>query len=72
MDGNRFIQSGDKFFLPVKVVSRKFRGKFLCYLKKAYNKGKLKLVGDLEYLKSPFEFQNLLYKLNKMEWVGIY
>ena len=69
MDGNSFIESSSKFFLPVKVVSRKFRGKFLCYLKKAYNKGKLKLPGDLEYLKRPFEFANLLYKLHNMEWV---
>ena len=37
LDGTRWIQSQKKFFLPVKVVSRKFRGKFLAYLKEAYH-----------------------------------
>jgi Putative transposase. len=33
-DGNRWVSSRKKFFIPVKVLSRKFRGKFLCFLKK--------------------------------------
>lgn len=33
-DGNRWVHSRKKFFLPVKVLSRKFRGKFLHLLKK--------------------------------------
>jgi hypothetical protein len=33
---------GKKFFLPVKVLSRVFRGKFIDYLKRAHRKGKLK------------------------------
>ncbi|WP_318011084.1 transposase [Clostridium sp. FP2] len=35
-DGNRWVNSKKDFFIPVKVLSRKFRGKFLSYLKKAY------------------------------------
>lgn len=34
-DGNRWISSRKKFFLPVKVLSRKFRGKFLHLLREA-------------------------------------
>ena len=33
-DGKRWINSKKDFFIPVKVLSRKFRGKFLFYLKK--------------------------------------
>jgi hypothetical protein len=31
----RFVYSKKKFFVPVKVLSKKFRGKFLYYLKQA-------------------------------------
>ena len=34
-DGFRWISSRRKFFLPIKVLSRKFRGKFLYYLRQA-------------------------------------
>nr|WP_211093717.1 transposase [Cohnella fermenti] len=32
---NKWVPSKKKFFIPVKVLSRKFRGKFLAYLKQA-------------------------------------
>ncbi len=35
-DGLRFVKSGKKFFIPVNVISRKFRGKFLYFLDKAF------------------------------------
>lgn len=34
LDGKRWINSRKDFFIPVKVLSKKFRGKFLYYLKK--------------------------------------
>lgn len=40
-DGLRFISSSKKFFIPVKVISRKFRGKFLFHLNKPGRMGKL-------------------------------
>ena len=54
-----------KFFLPVKVLSRKFRGKFLHYLKSA----KLNFYGDDKYLENPQSFENLLSLLYKKEWI---
>ena len=36
-----FRQSSKKFFLPVKAVSKKFRGKFLFYLKQKFESGEL-------------------------------
>jgi len=32
-DGLRFVRSRKKFFIPVKVISKKFKGKFLALLK---------------------------------------
>jgi len=55
---------GKKFFLPVKVMSRKFRGKFLYYLKQA----KLEFNGSQEYLAELSQFDNLLSTLYYKEW----
>nr|WP_269145576.1 transposase [Cohnella fermenti] len=35
LNPNKWVPSKKKFFIPVKVLSRKFRGKFLAYLKQA-------------------------------------
>ena len=49
LDGVRWISSRKGFFIPVKVLSKKFRGKFLHYLKKEYlTNPKLKLINEIE------------------------
>lgn len=68
-DGLRFVKSSNKFFLPVKVVSRKFRGKFLYHLKKLWNKGKLKFLNDTAYLAQGFNLMNLIDSLYQKDWV---
>jgi hypothetical protein len=40
-DGATWIHARDRFFLPVKVMGRLFRGKFLHALRAAYRQGKL-------------------------------
>lgn len=67
-DGLRFIKSSKKFFIPVKVISRKFRGKFLFHLKNAWRNG------DIKFFSSPepaheVNFLNLLSTLYQKEWV---
>jgi hypothetical protein len=42
-DGSHWIASSPKFFLPVQVLGRLFRGKFLDGLKRLHREGKLKL-----------------------------
>lgn len=69
LDGTRWIMSHKKFFLPVKVVSRKFRGKFLAYLKEAYHDHKLVFPGRIESLNDKGHFQELLDRLYQIEWV---
>jgi len=62
--GHNWRSCGDKFFLPVKVMSRKFRGKFLYYLKQA----KLELNGSQEYLADICQFDQLLSILYNKDW----
>jgi hypothetical protein len=68
-DHARWISSGDHFFLPVKVLSRVFRGKFLALLKKAFRKGRLQFHGRLAELGSKTEFHALLNQAYGREWV---
>jgi len=60
---NQWINTKKKFFIPVKVLSRKFREKFLHYLKHAYNENKLKFYGKQEYLSDDHKFENLMSSL---------
>jgi hypothetical protein len=62
-------QKKNKFFIHVKVLSRKFRGKFLDLLKQAYHKGELEFKGKLSSFKGPMQFARLLSPLYKKEWV---
>ena len=69
IDGKRWLNSKKDFFIPVKVISRKFRGKFLYYFKKEYYSKELKLSGDVADLKGRDEFRVFVDKLYKKEWV---
>ena len=57
--------SKEKFFIPVKVLSKVFRGKFIHYMKQE----KLKFCKEIEYLKNVQEFDNLISLLFSKEWV---
>ncbi len=59
----------DAFFLPVRVLSRLFRGKFLCYLKQAFDQGKLKFYSDLKPLAEAKSFGEFLHRNRQPEWV---
>ena len=62
---NKWIPTRKKFFIPVKVLSRKFRGKFLAYLKDA----ELQFFGATEELRHPATFKKLLDTLYEKEWI---
>jgi hypothetical protein len=57
------------FFLPVRVLSRLFRGKYLARLRHAFDQGKLKFGGRLAELADPKAFARWLTPLYKKEWV---
>ena len=68
-DGLRFVRSRKKFFIPVKVISRKFRGKFLDLLRKAYNNRELAFFKDATKLSGKDNFQDFLDDLYTKDWV---
>ena len=59
----------DDFFIHYKVLSRKFRGKFLDLLKQAYQKGELVFKGKLAAISGKVRFENFTYSLKQKEWV---
>lgn len=69
LDGTRWVKSKEDFFIPVKVISKKFRGKFLYYLKKAYFDNLLNLIGENELLENKDIFRCFKDKLYKKKWI---
>jgi len=57
------------FFIHYKVLSKKFRGKFLDFLKKAYNKGELTFKGRIQSVEGKKNFMVLHNALYKKAWV---
>ena len=57
------------FFLPVRVLSRVFRGKFLAGLHAALDNGKLALPGELALLSEPAACAGWWGKLYAKDWV---
>lgn len=57
--------SRKKFFIPVRVLSRLFRGKFVHHLQSA----KLDFFGEQEYLSNPRRFLDFLNSCFSKEWV---
>jgi len=68
-DRSRWIQSRRSFFLPVKVLSRVFRGKFVEALKRAFREGKIGFHGTLKLLAQPNIFSAWLRQLFRNDWV---
>ena len=63
----KWLYSRKKFFLPMRVMAKLFRGKFLAYLKAEYNR--LNFFGDSEYLNNPESFQNLMQSCYSKDWI---
>jgi hypothetical protein len=68
-DRAHWVHSGDRFLLPVKVLSRVFRGKFLAFLKAAFRKGKLQFHGQLSSLSEKSDFEKVIGQMFDREWV---
>lgn len=64
-----WVHSRNQFLLPVKVLSRLFRGKFLAFLRKAQRKGKLHFHGALAAFQKGPGFEGLLNQAYDCEWV---
>jgi hypothetical protein len=68
-DHFRWISSRRSFFLPVKVLGRVFRGKFVAGLKTAFHAGALQFYGHLLPLAEPRAFASWLRVLFRHDWV---
>jgi len=68
-DGSRWISCRKGFFLPVRVLSALFRGKFLDLLKKCFTSGDLLFPGRINYLQEPKTFESFRGLLYPKKWV---
>lgn len=68
-DGRRWVSTRKRFFLPVKVLSRRFQHLFLESLRQASDDGKLRFFGDLAHLDNPPAFLSWLNAQRDNEWV---
>lgn len=68
-DHSHWIEPRYCFFLPVKVLSRVFRGKFVAGLQRAFAEGKLGFYGTLQPLANPKAFGSFLRTLFRNDWV---
>jgi Zn finger protein HypA/HybF involved in hydrogenase expression len=69
LDGERWVACKRGFFLPVRVLSRLFRRRFLEELDKAHRAGLLQFFGDYAALADPIAFAGWLAPLRQSEWV---
>src|ERR1035441_4286884 len=67
--GGRWISTRRSFFLPIGVLSRVFRGKFVEGLRNAFHRGDLKFHGSLLPLAEPRAFAAWLRVLFRQDWV---
>ena len=68
-DGSRWVSCRPGFFLPVRVLSQLFRGKFLAFFEEGFQQHEFRFHGQLQGLADAKAFQMLLDKLRTKEWV---
>ena len=68
-DGQRWVACKPGFFLPVRVLSRLFRRRFLEALTAAHTAGQLQFFGNHTALNDPAAFAGWLAPLRQCEWV---
>ena len=68
-DGRRWIAAQESFLVPVKALSRLFRGKMLAAVRAAYRAGELIFPGRITHLEQPRPFRRLLDSLYQQDWV---
>jgi len=69
LDGTEWVPGRKQYFLPVKVLGKLFRGKFLHALSKCREKEQLVLAGDAKPLAESHQWKNLITELYTKDWV---
>jgi len=68
-DGGHWVSCRKGFFIPVRVMSALFRGKFLDLLKNSFTSEDLVFPGSISHLKEPGAFESLRNHLYHKKWV---
>jgi hypothetical protein len=68
-DRKAWIRPLYAFFLPVKVLSRVFRGKFIKALRRAYRQKQLQFLGASADLGDAARFESFVHSLYRQDWV---
>ena len=66
---NQWRDKGEEFFLPVRVMSKLFRGKYLHELKTLWEEEKLQFHGSSEKYRNRYAFKELLNICYKKDWI---
>ena len=69
LDHSQWTRSPPHFFLPVRVLSRVFRGKFVAGLRQAFHSKRLAFYGELQSLANEKAFAAFLRTLFREDWV---
>jgi predicted Zn-ribbon and HTH transcriptional regulator len=69
LDHRRWVRARYPFFLPVRVLSRVFRGKFLARLKPLHRCNQLLCAGPAAALADHKQFAKLVRRLHRHHWV---
>jgi len=68
-DGRRWVAANDRFLMPVRVLSRLFRGRFIAGLQALRNRDELQFCGRLDPLNHPQHWDEFISRLSQLEWV---
>jgi hypothetical protein len=68
-DRNRWVSCRKGFFLPVRVMSALFRGKFLDLLQNCFIRGDLAFFGSISHLNESENFECLRKQLYRTQWI---
>ena len=69
LDRSHWVHPPAWFFLPVRVLSKVFRGKFVAGLNRLFRKGELSFHGSLKSLADAKSFHRFLRQLFRRDWV---
>lgn len=68
-DKSHWISCRKRFFLPVRVLSRLFRRKFMALLRNAQAKAKIQFHGKLAHLTDSARWEDFLRSIDNRDWV---
>jgi hypothetical protein len=68
-DGSHWVRPRYDFFLPVKAMAKRFRGKFRHALEEAFAAGELRFPDQLRELAAPCAFAALIRQCFRKKWV---